>query len=314
MLSNLAHVKWFSEGDSSATLGSLTYTQWGVVVAAVVAGVLLMIIVNKLMEPLDSVLDKKFAGLRDWIPTAVRWSTALLIIFNFWKGYLVAPNIVVGNETLHLIINAVLIGVALLLLLGAYTRVAGLLLLGVFALGTLAAAEPLQLLDHLEYVGISLFLMFAGSGKLSVKAKLNDPLSPLSKNEWLASPLLRTFVGLGLVVLAFSEKLLNLTLSNDFLQNNSWNFLSSFGVDDRNFIILAGVVELLAGLTLVLNKVPRLGTLAVLCLMIITAAILGLEEVFGHLFAVGVVVAVWIGPNENLPNLMRSRTAAKHTK
>lgn len=314
MLTSLAHVKWFAGDDSSATVGSLTHTEWGVIVAATVVGVFLMVAIDKLMKPLDSTLDKKFANLRGWIPTAVRYSTAGLIIFNFLYGYLVAPNIAVSSETLHLIVSAMLVGVALLLLLGVYTRAAGLLFLVAFGLATLAAVDPMQLLDHLGYVGIGLFLMFASSGRLSIKTKLSDPLAPLSKNEWLASPLLRTFIGLGLVSLALSEKLLNLTLSSNFLQNNQWNILSSFGIDDRNFIIIIGIVELLIGLTLLLNKAPRLGMLVVLGAMTVAATLLGPEEIFGHLFAIGVAAAVWIGPNENLPNLMHSRTAAKHTK
>lgn len=300
MLSKLAHVKWFSENSPASVIENLNASEWGLILSAVIVGVVLMILVDKLLRPIDQKLDEKFAGLSDWVPTVVRFSTALLIVFNFWKGYLFAPNIVVGNETIFLLMNAVIVAVALLLLFGVFTRMAGLLLLVIFFLGTLAALEPFQLTDHLEYIGIGLFLMFAAPGKLSVGTELKDPLSSLAKNQWLALPLLRTSVGLGLVALAFSEKLLNMTLSNDFLQNNSWNILSSFGVNDRNFIIVAGVLELLLGLTLVLNKTPRLGTLAVLCAMIVTAIALGLEEVFGHLFAVGVVVAVWVGPNEGL--------------
>ncbi len=300
MFSGLAHVKWFSESDSSALLHDLTSTEWSVVVAAVAAGILLMIFIDKLTRPLNKRLDEKLLGLRNWVPTVVRFSMAFLIVFNFWEDNLFAPNIIVGNAFVHLIINAVLVGVALMLFLGIFTRTAGALLLVMFTLGILAAAEPIQLFDHLEYVGAGLFLLFASSGKLRVKTELSDPLSSLSTREWLASPLFRTFVGFALVTLAFSEKLLNLTLSNDFLQRNSWNFLSGLNVNDRNFIILAGVVELLVGLTLVLNKAPRLGVLTVLCVMIVTAVALGPEEVFGHMFAVGIVAAVWVGPNEDL--------------
>jgi len=300
MLPKLAHVKWFSENNPASAIESLSASEWGIILGVIIAGIILMFLVDKLFRPLDKKLDSNFATLHGWVPTVVRFSTALLLIFNFWKGYLFAPNIIVGNETIFLLMNAVLVAIALLLLFGVFTRLAGLLLLVIFLLGALAALEPFQLTDHLEYIGIGLFLLFSTPGKLSVNTKLRDPLSSLAKHRRLASPFLRTFVGLGLITLAFSEKLLNMTLSNDFLQSNSWNILSSFGVSDRNFIIVVGVIELLLGLTLVLNKAPRLGTLAILCAMIATAVVLGLEEVFGHLFAVGVVAAVWIGPNEGL--------------
>ena len=112
--------------------------------------------------------------------------------------------------------------------------------------------------------------------------------------------MLRTFTGLALVILAFSEKLLNMNLANDFLVHyENWNFLASFGMDNRNFIIMTGIIELLLGLSLILNKAVRLSTLALLLTMIATALLLGIDEVIGHLFAVGLVFAVWVGPNIN---------------
>lgn len=300
MLSALAHVKWFSEGDETATIANLSTTEWLVVAGFITLGVFIMFLLGKFLRPTNVKLDEKFKNLRDWVPAVVRYSTALLLIFNFWRGYLFAPNISYASGTLYLLISAVLIAVALLLLFGVFTRVAGVGLLVIFFAGLLVANEPMELFDHLEFIGLGLFLMFSGPGKLSVPTQLTDPLEPLSSKDWLASPLLRTFAGLGLIVLAFSEKLMNMTLSNDFLLEYNWNFLSSYGLSDRNFIIAAGIIEVLVGLTLVLNMVPRLGTLALLGVMITTAVLLGVDEIFGHMFAVAVVAAVWVGPNVNL--------------
>lgn len=307
MIWGLAHVKWFSEDSAGSVLAPLSSTEWLVVVAAIVVGVILMYLVNRLMKPVDKSIDKSLKGWREWVPTVVRYSTALLIVFNFWKGYLFAPNIEYANGTLYLIISAALVLVALLLAFGILTRLSGAILLVMFALGVFVANEPVQLLDHLEYLGIGLYLMFAPTGKLSVHSHLKDPLQALSSKERLATPLLKTFVGLSLVILAFSEKLMNMTLSNDFLLEYNWNFLSSFGVSDRNFIIAAGVMEILVGLTLVLNKASRLGTLALLCIMVVTAVLLGIDEVFGHMFAVAVVAVVFVGPNNNLFDSKLSR-------
>lgn len=309
MLTGLAHVKWFSEGSETATIANLTTAEWLVVLGSVVLGIVAMWLVNKLMRPFDMKIDDRFKDFREWVPTVVRYSTALLLIFNFWQGYLFAPNIEHGGGSLYLLINAVLILIALMLLFGILTRLAGSMLLIVFVIGALVANDSIQLLDHLEYFGLGLFLMFSAAGKLSVQTKLSDPLASLSTKDWMATPLLKIFAGVGLVVLAFSEKLMNMTLSNDFLLEHHWNFLSSFGLSDRNFIIAAGIIEILVGLTLVLNLASRLGTLALLSVMIMTAALLGVEEVFGHMFAVAVVVAVWVGPNESLFKLFKKQSS-----
>ncbi len=300
MLDSLAHVKWFAGDDLGTEIAGLNSSEWLVVVVSIAIGILLMYLVNKLMNPLDLSLDKRMKSLSDWVPTIVRYSTALLIIFNFWKGYLLAPNFDFNDGAVSLLINAVLIAVALLLVFGAYTRTAGAALLILFGLSALILRDPLQLFEHLEYVGLGLFLMLSSSGKFSVQPRLSDPLESLASRSWLATPLLKTFAGLSLVVLAFSEKLANMTLSNEFLLQYNWNFLSSFGVSDRNFIIAAGIIEVLLGLTLILNLASRLGTLALLCVMLATAILLGPEEIFGHMFAVAVVAAVWVGPNESL--------------
>lgn len=300
MLPGLAHVKWFSEGDEASTIANLSSTEWLIVAVSIILGIVLMWLVSRLMRPIDEKLDNRFKSLREWVPTIVRYSTAGLIIFNYWHGYLYAPNIEYNDGTLFLLVNAVLILVALMMIFGILTRLGGALLLASFAIGVFVAQDPLQLLDHLEYVGLGLFLMLSVPGKLSVQTKLSDPLDSLSSRSRLASPLLKTFAGISLVILAFSEKLMNMTLSNDFLLEHDWNFLSSFGLSDRNFIIAVAVIEVLIGLTLVLNLAPRLGTLSLLFAMITTAALLGVEEVFGHMFAVAVVAVVWVGPNNNL--------------
>jgi hypothetical protein len=113
----------------------------------------------------------------------------------------------------------------------------------------------------------------------------------------IATPesLLRIFVGFGLMALALSEKLIGVGLSTDFLQHHNWNFLQPIGVSDRLFIIISGITEFVVGLTLVLNIAPRLTTAIVALLMTITAFLLGVDEVFGHLFALSLVAVVWLG-------------------
>jgi len=120
----------------------------------------------------------------------------------------------------------------------------------------------------------------------------------LGKYNYLATDLLRTFVGVNLVILAFSEKLLNIGPANVCLvEHNNWNFLSGFGLNDRNFIIATAIVEILLGLSLILNKLPRLSITVLFMAMVATTLLLGINEATSHLLVVGLLTAVWIGPN-----------------
>jgi uncharacterized membrane protein YphA (DoxX/SURF4 family) len=103
-------------------------------------------------------------------------------------------------------------------------------------------------------------------------------------------------------MLAFSEKLFNVPAAQDFLNQHSWNLASFAGVSDRHFIIIAGSIELLLGLALILHKVPRLIVLVTLVTMTATALALGIEEVYGHLFAVGIVVATLVNDTKPAKN------------
>lgn len=298
----VGHVKWFSEKGVSAPLPSLSTTEWLFIGLLIIAGVILLFLLNRLMKKPDETLDEKLKPLRPWIPTIIRWSTAILLIGNYWQRNLYAPNINYDFSGLSSLLIAGLIIVVVMLLLGVYTRTAGAILLTIYIMSVLIVQTPIELLDHLEYVAIGLFLLLSDTGKLSVANQLVDPLEKIvHKFDYLAQPSLKVFSGLTLIVLAFSEKLLNMTLANDFLTNHSsWNFLSSFGLNDRNFIILAAIVEILIGLSLVLNMATRLSVLLLLLVMVLTALLLGLDEIIGHLFAVGLAFAVWVGPNDNL--------------
>jgi uncharacterized membrane protein YphA (DoxX/SURF4 family) len=187
-----------------------------------------------------------------------------------------------------------------LFIIGFKVRVAAAVLLAAYAFALLVVQPFIDILDHVEYVGIGLYLLL-GSHKPYLKWADKTPWQMLLAPE----ALLRIFVGIGLMVLAVSEKLVGIDLSSDFLAHHSWNFLSGLGVDDRTFIIASGIIEFLVGFTLVLNIAPRLTTAIVAILMTITAILLGVEEVFGHLFALSLVAVVWLRPELSRKRLLK---------
>ena len=294
MIDLLSHVKWFNS-DKVIAQPSLNNTEWLVVVILLIAGLLAFRFADQWLvkSKTRKNLDKKLKPLRLWVPLVVRISTSLLLAINVTHDYLLAPNVTSdGSSTSNLIsglfiVAAVLIGLGLWNKAGALTLLAGYLLI-------LTKADFVDVLDHFEYVGIAGYLWLRGPGKHSLdnylqKKKLTAP--DLRKHSLT---FYRTSIGIGLATLGLSEKLLNTTAAQDFLNQYDWNVLSAVGVSDRWFIVVAGSVELLVGLALIFNYASRLLILVVLALMLLTAVLLGIDEIYGHLFAVGAVAVLLV--------------------
>jgi IS5 family transposase len=152
------------------------------------------------------------------------------------------------------------IAIALAFIYGALARPAAAALGGAWIIGMLAFG-PLRLIEHTEILGVAFFLFATGRGPLAFDMaldKLNKPLAPLIP---YAVPVLRTSLGIGLTVTAFTEKLWNLPMGLAFLSAYHLNFfpyIGLSGIDDTKFLLIAGTVELLMGLMLITGTYVRL--------------------------------------------------------
>lgn len=294
MVAFLAHVKWFVDDPAQVkTLGSI---EWLAVIGIVLSGLCVFWVLDRLLARfnISPAIDTRLSKYKTAIPYIVRFSTALLLLFNVIESAIFAPNIAIESSPIGYFISWLSVVVALLLITGFRLQVAGVILIGMYVLALLTIEQTSDVVDHVEYLGIGLYFALRESKTylaLAKKSSMKRFLSP--------EALLRIGVGLSFVSLAFSEKLVGIANSYQFIASHDWNILRFIGVSDRWFIIFAGAMELLVGLALVLNLAPRIVTLMVLGLMTITAALLGLNEVFGHLFALSLIAIVWINPYAN---------------
>ena len=172
--------------------------------------------------------------------------------------------------------------IAVCFILNIYVVFASVLLIALF-MGTLISFDFIELLDYINVLGVSLFV-FLNNFNTKPYRRIFLPY---------ATPLLRVFTGVGLVVLAFSEKLLNPELAVQFLEKNPWNFMQMLGFDysDYLFVLSAGFVELAIGIVFILGTVVRINTLVIVSVMITTNIVFvvygnykdGLTEIIGHL-------------------------------
>ena len=74
------------------------------------------------------------------------------------------------------------------------------------------------MLENAHYLGFGAFFMLTGRGPYAVDRLLFPALEPTPRLSRLAMPCLRIGTGLGLTIVAFTEKLANPELARAFLQ------------------------------------------------------------------------------------------------
>ncbi len=294
MLQTLAHVKWFVSPEPISE-PAFNFLELVAVLSIVVIGLVIFKLIDSWLknQKITKKLDKRLKPFQPWVPLIVRLSAALLLVINTVDGLLLAPNVVSVNSGVDNLIGGLYILAAILIALGLFTRFGAIsLLIGYLLVFRQAAA--VDVLDHFEYAGIAGYLWLRGPGRYSADYYLRHGKLAMSELRTYSLDIYRIGVGVGLAFLALSEKIFNVTIAQDFLNHYDWNILSFVGLSDRYFILIAGAIELLIGVALMLNYAPRVLVIILLGIMTATAIALGINEIYGHLFAVGIVTAVLV--------------------
>jgi uncharacterized membrane protein YphA (DoxX/SURF4 family) len=217
------------------------------------------------------------------------------------KGQLLSPNNQLHGPLVYWL-GVVQIGVALSLLYGAQTRLAGLSLAGLWVIGIgVCGFEPM--LENSHYLGLAAFFFLTGRGPWAIDRLLVPALEPSPHLARWAMPSVRVGLGLGLVVVAFTEKLANPELSHAFLEKYSLNFTAWLHIPLSNdvFVNCAGATELLIGLCLLFGLFPRTIILTAWVFINMTLTIFDWVELVGHLPLYGImaVLLVWTPSHED---------------
>jgi hypothetical protein len=166
------------------------------------------------------------------------------------------------NNALHgapgYFMGLAMVGCALSFFYGGLTRVAAVMLALLWVAGLFTSGiEPM--LDNIHMLGFAAFFFCAGRGPIAIDRLIFPFLEPSPQLMARAVPLLRIGVGLGLIIVAFTEKLANTPMALAFLRQFPVNFTPKFGIpmSDETFILCAGAVELLVGLFLTFGIFQR---------------------------------------------------------
>ncbi len=276
-----AHVKWFSEPTVAATDPGFTHSE-------IITALLLLLILLAVARWLNAqALKHSDTCCASWRHDSKPLGYAFLLLSIYFlgctfSGFILAPHIAATKGMTALCIGLQAMVSILLLLNRAQAFIAGLIL-SLFVVAGLA--DVTFLLEYLLLLGLA-WLVYS---------------TQQTPNEQTMM-ILRGALGISLVGLALTEKLLQPELAMNVLQQYPLNFMAHVGIpfSDKWFVLAAGMVELSVGLLLMLGWLVRTTMLVLLALMVVSNSYfvmidnhaLALMELIGHLpvFAAGILL------------------------
>ena len=309
LLGVLAHVKWFTDPRPHPTQYDRLLT-WPVIAAfgvALVATGVAYLIQHRVPEPKAIRSLERFASTG---PLALRVALGVALLAAAAAGWLFVPALPVEGDAAGYALRGVEVLCGLLILAGAFTRYAAVVL----ALLGVVAMVPFRfesILEQVHILGIAVFLFIAGAGRISLDARRGAERSLTHRHAPAAAlHLLRIAMGFGIAYGALTEKLLNPPLSQALLDQNPFlNIVRPVGVSDPAFIWLAGVTELVIGIVILSAQITRPVMAAGFALFTVTLVVFGLPELIGHLPYYGIMFTLFISPDADS---WRVRRALRH--
>lgn len=301
--STLAHVKWFVEDDSQFRHFYYPIDLFSI---SIISITLLFLLVASLLDRMTrfnvrlnrllygSLLPQRINTSGDWINALLKQSIAIMLLANLLQGHFVAPHFVHnGGAYIYSVLQFLLI---LILIFNVNLFSISLILFSIYLVATFPIESSIDYVLELMAIGFALFFTdkTRRSHKYIIKFSTLQYSAPSSD---LGLMLLRIGLGMQLIVLSFHDKLLNPGYGLVFLVEYPYfNFLRYFGWEafsDLYFLLGAGMVELSLGILLVANIVPRLSSLLIFLIFLLTGFVMGIEELAGHIpiiVAAGVII------------------------
>lgn len=237
-----------------------------------------------------------YQRLLSWMPLVIGVHMGVTLLVSGVSMQLFVPNLVMPTNLLGGLLGLIEIAVALSFVYGALTRFAAIALAIAWLTGAILFG-PLRLLEHTEILGVAFFLYATGRGAFAFDTALERLHRPVAKLLPYAVPVLRISLGFSIALVAFTEKLWNLPMGLSFLAAHHFNFFPAMGlpgIDDTQFLLMAGTVELTVGLLLMSGAYVRLVILVTLLPFNLTLPFLGWRELVGHLPTYGIMALLLI--------------------
>lgn len=285
----LAHESWFVPDPARFEVDWARLADVPTLIAAVLgltAVAVFWLVDRRWGEPRLDRLDF-LVRLRPWLPRLLGLHAGFALLGTALDGGYLAPSMRLPDGAAGAVLVVVEVVTAAMLVTGFRRHWAAVLLVAAAPLGVpFFGLRPV--LERADLLGAAVYLAFArGRGATPEERAVVNPA---------AAAVMRVLAGTALVVLAFTEKLLNPDLARAFLDlKPSFDLFAALGVlGTDDFIWFSATVELTLGLLLVAGRLPRLTVVLVGVPFNATLPLLGWRELVGHLPVYGVLFVVLV--------------------
>jgi uncharacterized membrane protein YphA (DoxX/SURF4 family) len=237
-------------------------------------------------------------------PAILGVQTAIAMIYAATQLTLFVPNIELPRNAIGVGIAGVAIVAGFSFITGVLTRVGAAATIGL-VVAAFAFAPADQVIEQVIFVGIALYLVAVGRGVVRYDGEEEDRSELTDRLLPHALTILRVSAGASILILAFTEKLLNVELGIDFLHvYPHFNVARELGIGwftDERFVYAAGIVEATAGAALLFGFMPRVVILALWIPFNLGIAFLPPTELIGHLPILSTMYVLLVRGTEGIP-------------
>ncbi len=287
----LAHETWFTNARPAFDWAFAVQAATLVLIALAIAGAVTWRWIGHRVPPPELSVLTPLGRLAPWVPRLLAIHAGVSLLAQATRHTYLVPALALPDSPLGaaLAIAEGLLGVWLIT--GVRIRWAAIVVVVAGPLGMIGYG-PVPILERMDLLGIALFLVLLPPGPDRFGAASTDRDRVL-----VATFALRALVGGALIVLAFTEKLINPDLAMAFLHRYpAFNLARTLGLDvsDLSFIRMAGAIELLFGLLILSGTMPQLVVTAAGIPFNATLFFLGSAELIGHLPVYGAMLALLV--------------------
>lgn len=257
-----AHVKWFVDAENIVANSHDKIPFYYLTSKEVIIWAIISVLVVVAFSALDRLVKRphrladfaiKHQKKINWIVQAL-FGLFLVVVGTSWKIVL-SPDFVIPQGTYGSLLQIAEVLAGILFIINIRVGIACLLTGLLFvALGIHAGFLPL--IENLLILGL-VFYFFVKNVTATSKFKKFDKYT---------IEILRITVGISLIVLAFTEKLMFPELGLSFLDVHNWNFMQMIGLNwfsNELFILSTGFAELIFGVVFIFGYLTRINTILI---------------------------------------------------
>lgn len=296
----LAHERWLVSAGGLPESQVFRSFHWSYLVATFI--VLLILIAARSVDQLlrkfrfGGVPSRLTSRLKPWIPTLIGLTTAVSVASAGLDRVVLQRHLVLPDTLTGTAIAAAELLVGLCLFIGFAVRPAAVVLIGLVFWAV--AHAGLRGLDTISMIGIGVFLLVWGRGRLSLAAVFSRIVFAMDTGHMrpVALTTMRVLLGIGLLWLAL-DHVLHPELLDAVLQHFPNNplqlarlIIPSLGFP--TYMLCTVTVEITLGVLLITGWLARLAALTTAIVLLLLPLWFGGVEVVGHAPLVSAAIAV----------------------